>query len=87
MQKKGRRTCGAECGGDLLGNDAALAHTGDHDAAVFLTAAKDQLEGVAEGFGHGAFKALGEGFESGCFRADQCGRLQTASIRIAGLIP
>jgi hypothetical protein len=86
VQKEGGRACGAERGGDLLGNDAALAHAGDHDAAVILAAVKDQLDGAAEGFGHGAFKALGEGFESGCFGADQCRRFQTASFRIAGLI-
>ena len=42
VQKQGRRAGGAERGGDLLGDDAALAHAGDDDAAVALAAAKDQ---------------------------------------------
>ncbi len=76
MQKKGRRAGGAECGGDLLGDDAALAHAGDHDAAIFLAAAEDQLDGAGEGFGHGAFKARWRGLRA---RRLRCGPVRPAA--------
>jgi hypothetical protein len=39
MQEERGRTGRGEGGGDLLGDDAALAHTGDDDAAARLAAA------------------------------------------------
>lgn len=55
--------CGAEGGGNFLGDDAAFAHAGDDDAASSLAALKNAGDGAVERRGHGAFEALGEGEE------------------------
>jgi hypothetical protein len=74
MKEQSRRACGAERGGDFLGDDSAFAHAGDHDAAVAFAAAEDEIDGAGEGLGHGAFEAQGEGFEGGGLGADQIRR-------------
>jgi hypothetical protein len=71
VQKQGWRAGGTERGGNFLGNDAAFAHSGDDDAAIFPAAAKDQLDGAGEGFGHLPFMARGQGLERSRFGADQ----------------
>ncbi len=81
VQKQGRRAGGAERGGDLLGNDAAFAHSGDDNAAVALAAAKDKLDCAAEWLGHLAFKTEGECFERCRFGADQRRRTKLCRIR------
>jgi hypothetical protein len=52
---------GAERGGDLLRDDAALAHSSDDDAATGLSALKNAINGVVKRGRHRAFEALGEG--------------------------
>src|SRR5580704_8918159 len=75
MEKKRGRAGGGERGGDLLRDDAALAHAGDDDAAARLTAAKHQFDGGGEGRGHGAFEPRGEREETLRLGADEaCGR-------------
>jgi hypothetical protein len=49
MQKQRRRAGGAERGGNLLRDDPALAHAGDHHAAALLAAAQNQLDGPVKG--------------------------------------
>jgi len=70
MQKQSRRTGRTERCGNLLGNDAALAHAGDHDAAPLVAAAEDQLNGASKRLGHRAFKARRQRFERRRLGAD-----------------
>jgi len=70
----------AESRGDLLSDDAALAHAGDDDAATIVTAAEDERDGSGEVGGHGTFKARGEDFERGGLGADEGGWLETGWI-------
>ncbi len=75
MEEERGRAGGGERSGDLLRDDAALAHAGDDDAASRLTAAKDQLDSSGEGRGHGAFEPRGEREEALRLGADEvCGR-------------
>ncbi len=57
---------GAECGGNLLCDDAALAHSGDDDAAARLTALENEGDGAFKGRGHGAFEAFRESKQGFC---------------------
>ena len=63
---------GERCG-DLLGDDAALAHTGDNHAAARLTAAKYELDRSGERRSHGAFKPHRESEKTFSLRADEAG--------------
>jgi len=57
MQEQ-RGTAGrGECGGDLAGDESALAHAGYNDAAGTAT---KQIDGALEGLRHGAGETLGE---------------------------
>ena len=70
----GGRARGAEGGGDLAGDDAALADAGDDDAALVGYAAEDEVGGGVEGSEHGAFEAKGQRVEGGGFNANEiCG--------------
>ena len=71
MQKERRAAGGTERSGDLLRDDAALAHSGDDDAAASLSALEDAVDGAVEGRGHGAFEALGEGQQGLSLNAHQ----------------
>ena len=71
VQKQGRRTGGTERGGDLLRNNSAFAHAGDHYAAALLTAMQNQLDGAVEGGGHRPFQTRGEGLQGRRLGADQ----------------
>jgi hypothetical protein len=61
VQKERRAAGGAERGGDLLSDDATLAHPGYDDATTALSALQDGGHGAVKGGGHGALKAFGEG--------------------------
>jgi hypothetical protein len=61
MKEKRRGAGGAEGGGDLLGDDAALAHAGDDDPAAGLAALHHQLDGALEVGSHRSFEPGGEG--------------------------
>ena len=76
MQEERRCPGRGECGGDLLRDDAAFAHTGDDHAAARLTATEHQFDGGGEGPGHGAFETGGERRDEALrLGADQvCGR-------------
>ncbi len=80
MQKHCRRASGTERGGNLLRNDAALAHAGDHHAAVLFTAAKHQVNGARERREHWPLKACGQGFERRGFGANQSGGFKIVSV-------
>ncbi len=56
VQKEGRGAGGAERGRDFLGNNAALAHAGNHDAAIGRAAAHNQVDCTVEISRHRAFE-------------------------------
>src|SRR5258707_325733 len=57
MEEECRRSSGAERGGDLASDDAALAHAGDDDASG---AGGEQRDGAFEILGHRSADAVGE---------------------------
>jgi len=73
VEEEGWGAGGAEGGGDFLRDDAGFAHAGDDDAAFFIAAADDELDGLGEWGGHGAVEALGECLKRGSLSADECG--------------
>ena len=77
---------GAERGGDLLGDDAALAHAGDDDAAAGQSAVEDAGHGALEVGSHGAFKARGQRQQRIGLDADQLGRLVKRSHALKDLM-
>ncbi len=82
MQKQRRRAGGAERGGDLLRDDAAFAHAGDHDAAVRLAAMKNHVDGAGEGLGHGSIEARGESLKRGGLGAHQLRGLERVVLLV-----
>lgn len=64
---------GAEGGGDLAGDDAALADAGDDDAVLRNGGSEDEIDGLREGREHGAVETLGEVVEGGGFDAYEVG--------------
>ena len=71
MQEQRGAARGAERGGDLLRDDAALAHPGDDDAAASLAALEDAIDGAVEVRGHRAFEAVGKGQQGASLDANQ----------------
>ncbi len=71
MQKQRRRAGGAERGGDLLRDDAALAHAGDHHAAMRLATAENHLHCARERPGHRPVEARGQRLKRGRLGAHQ----------------
>ena len=86
MKKQRRRAGGAERGGDLLRDDAALAHAGDHDAAVGLAAAEDQLDGAGERFGHGASRRAARASSAAASVRTSAAGWNAVVLRCGGLI-
>ena len=65
----------AQGGGDLLGDEAALADAGEHEGMAGCKGSGELADSGGEDFAHGAVEADGELFESGGFGADDlCGR-------------
>jgi len=80
MQEERGCAGGGERSGDLLGNDAALTHAGDDDAAAGLTAAQHQIHCRTEGRGHSAFEARCECDQAFRLRADEVCRCGACGI-------
>ena len=71
MQKEGRASGGAECGGNFLCDDSALAHAGDDDAAAGLPALNDKVDGSLKICSHRAFEPSCEVLQRFGFNADE----------------
>ena len=67
VHEQGGSSDGTQRGGDFPGDDAALAHAGDDDAAA---AGIHEFYGAVEGVGHGTADAVGERPQRFGFNAD-----------------
>ena len=71
VEEVGWCTCGAEGGGDLAGDDAALADAGDDDATVGGRGLEEMVDCLREWDEHGGVEAEGKFVEGGGLDADE----------------
>ena len=73
VKEVGGRAGRAQGGGDLAGDEAALADAGEHDAPAVIDGLIDEVDGSIQRGTHRTVEAVGEGGEGGRLDAHQIG--------------